>query len=118
MKADDGVAAVALGLGRAVAEGSACLRFCPRYPRHVLAYSDIEGFLKNSQREFFALDLAGAAPTAGAGGAELSRYGLSKAEEDGTLAAVGSTWSAENHSLSDGIARPGVRLVSFAPILK
>ena len=40
------------------------------------------------------------------------------AEEDGTLDPVGSTWSAENDAVYDGVARPGVRLVTFAPVLK
>ncbi|HEY3177137.1 MAG TPA: PEP/pyruvate-binding domain-containing protein [Candidatus Polarisedimenticolia bacterium] len=118
MKASDGIAAVALGLGRAVVAGDACLRFCPRYPRHVPAFSDIDGFLKNSQREFFALDLSAQAPRYGEEGAELTRLGLAVAEADGTLAALGSTYSPEDHTISDGIARPGVRLVSFAPMLK
>jgi hypothetical protein len=34
------------------------------------------------------------------------------------LAASGSTYSLENDAVFDGISRPGVRLVSFAPILK
>ncbi len=118
MKSADGIAAVALGLGRAVVEGDACLRFCPRYPRHVLAQSSIESFLEDSQREFFALDLAGGGTRSGAEGAELTRFGLDEAETDGTLAALGSTYSPENHVIYDGIARPGVRLVSFAPVLK
>jgi len=40
------------------------------------------------------------------------------AEADGTLAAVGSSFSAENHAVYDGLARAGVRLVTFAPVLK
>jgi len=118
MSSSDGIAAVALGLGRTVVEGDSCLRFCPRYPRHVLAQSSIESFLEDSQREFFALDLAGRSDRSGGEGAELTRYGLDEAEEDGSLAALGSTYSPENHTIYDGIARPGVRLVSFAPILK
>ena len=118
MKAEDGIAAVALGMGRAVVEGSACLRFCPRYPRHALAFSSVDALLKDSQREFFALDLSGSGARTGPEGAELTLYGLQEAEADGTLASVGSTWSPENQTISDGIARPGVRLVSFAPILK
>ena len=59
VKSEDGVAAVALGLGRAVVEGDACVQFCPRYPRHALAYSSIETALNSSQREFYALDLSG-----------------------------------------------------------
>jgi hypothetical protein len=38
MKVEDGIAAVALGLGRAVVEGCSCVRFSPRYPRNVLAF--------------------------------------------------------------------------------
>jgi hypothetical protein len=118
MKSEDGVAAVALGLGRAVVEGDACLRFSPRYPRHLLGGPSADNLLHNSQREFFALELPHRKPLAGPEGAELTRFSLEDAEQDGTLAAVGSTWSPENQAITDGIARPGVRLVSFAPILK
>jgi CheY-like chemotaxis protein len=118
MRAEDGIAAVALGLGRTVVEGDACLRFCPRYPRHAPAFSSAETVLHNSQREFFALDQSRRKPAAGPEGAELTRFGLEVAEADGTLALLGSTYSPADHSISDGIARPGVRLVSFAPILK
>ncbi len=47
-----------------------------------------------------------------------ARFGLAEAEADGTLAAVGSTFSAENDAVYDGVSRPGMRVVSFAPILK
>jgi hypothetical protein len=46
------------------------------------------------------------------------RFGLDVAEKDGALYAVGSTYSAENQAVYDGLSRPGVRLVTFAPILK
>jgi len=118
MRIEDGVAAVALGLGRAVVGGDACLRFSPNHPRHILALSDVDTFLKESQREFYALDLSVRPSRVGQDGAELTRYGLDAAEEDGTLVAVGSTYSAENNAIYDGIARPGMRLVSFTPILK
>ncbi len=118
MKAEDGVAAVALGLGRTVVEGGASITFCPRYPKKALTFSSVEGLLESSQREFFALDLSLEAARTGPEGAELSRFGLDVAEKDGTLAALGSTFSEENHTIYDGLSRPGMRLVSFAPILK
>src|SRR5439155_645774 len=49
---------------------------------------------------------------------ELRLFDLSEAEADATLAAVGSTYSPENDVIYDGISRRGVRLVTFAPILK
>lgn len=118
MTAEDGIAAVALGLGRTVVEGDACLRFSPRHPRNIPALSDVDTFLEDSQRQFYALDLTARPTVSGAEGSDLTRYGLAEAEDDGTLAAVASTYSAENRSIHDGIARPGVRLVSFAPVLK
>jgi len=45
-------------------------------------------------------------------------FGLETAEEDGTLQYVASTYSAENDALYDGTSRSGLRVVSFAPILR
>ena len=115
----DGVAAVALGLGRTVVEGERSVMFCPRYPQHPMHASSVEEVLGSAQQEFWALDLG---PPRGAGAPAPSlretRYGLSVAEADGTLQALGSTYSAENGAVYDGLSRSGSRLVTFAPILK
>jgi hypothetical protein len=118
LKAEDGIVAAALGFGRTVVDGGACLRFCPRYPKHLVSFSSVDDVLRNSQREFYALDLDREPSQMGGDGEELQKQGLEVAEHDGTLAAVGSTYSPENKAVYDGISRPGVRLVSFAPILK
>lgn len=108
--AEDGVAAVALGLGRAIAEGGECVRFSPRYPRHLPAGRDA---LEGSQRGFWALRM----DTASASFRE-EWFELDAAERDGTLAAVGSTYSPEDDTVHDGLGRRGIRLVTFAPVLK
>ena len=120
MKYEDGIAAVALGLGRLVVSGGRCLTFCPRYPRHILQFSSVEDILANSQAEFWALELNHGSGHARDPIAELreARFGLSEAEADGTLQHVASTYSADNHVVYDGISRSGVRVVSFAPVLK
>jgi CheY-like chemotaxis protein len=119
VQSEDGVAAVALGLGRTVVEGESCLAFSPRHPQAILQFSSVDDILTNSQRAFWALELDhGAAPDPGAAAMRETRFGLETAEADGTLSAVGSTYSAENHAIYDGLARSGVRLVSFAPVLK
>jgi len=115
MTARDGIAAVALGLGRTVVEGERCVRFCPRAPRQVLHFSSVADTLETSQRGFWALDLAGAD---GAANTREAWFTLGAAETDGTLAAVGSTFSAENDAIYDGVSRPGPKVVSFAAILK
>jgi hypothetical protein len=110
---------VALGLGVAVVEGEPCLRFCPRYPKHLLQFSSIKVALKNSQRDFYALRLDnGEVEVDGPGEVGLGRFGLDVAERDGVLEMLASVYSRENDAIYDGLSRPGVRLVSFAPILK
>jgi CheY-like chemotaxis protein len=118
MTSADGIAALALGLGLAVVDGEPCLRFCPRYPRHLLEFSSVKGALRNTQRQFRALPLGepGGAWTGGDG--RVPAFGLEEAEADGALDLLASTYSRENDAIYDGLSRRGVRLISFAPILK
>jgi hypothetical protein len=108
---------VALGLGRTVVEGGDCFRFCPRYPQQRLQLATTADALRASQRAFWAVDLSGQELGPDPRLTEFS-FGLEAAEADGTLAAVASTYSRENDALYDGTARSGVRLVTFAPVLK
>src|SRR5579872_5391953 len=117
MTFSDGIAAVALGLGRAVVDGGKCLTFCPRYPQNLLQFSSVDDILANTQTEFWALSLNGA-PEALPGHLHESRFDLNAAEADGTLPPVASTYSDDNEAIYDGMSRPGVRIVSFAPMLK
>jgi CheY-like chemotaxis protein len=119
MRAEDGIVAVALGFGETVMSGRPCVRFCPSYPHHPIQFSSVREVLERSQRDFYALRLHDpAADLDTTPGGELELFDLAEAERDGTLAAVGSTYSPENDVVYDGISRPGVRLVTFAPILK
>ena len=118
MTFSDGIAAVALGLGRTVVDGGKCMSFCPRYPRNLLQFSCVEDILANTQTEFCALELDGVPHDAGPGHLREVSYGLDVAEADGTLQAVASTYSADNHAVYDGLSRPGARVVTFAPMLK
>jgi len=118
MAPEDGIAAVALGMGRTVVNGGKCLTFCPRYPRHLVQFSVVEDILANAQSDFWALELDHGNREGPAAELHEVRFGLDAAESDGTLAAVGSTYSQDNHAVYDGLSRPGARIVSFAPILK
>jgi len=119
LQASDGIAAVALGLGRTVVEGERSLTFSPRYPRHLLQFSTVKDILANSQRQFWALDLGERAPAANPEAWMRGRsYDLAQAEADGTLWPLASTYVPGNDAIYDGMSRAGVRLVSFAPVLK
>lgn len=115
MRSEDGIAAVALGLGETVVSGQACVRFCPRYPRHTPQFSSVADTLNSAQRSFYALELG---HHDSVGHFSPARFELTAAEQDGTLARVGSTYSPENDVVYDGISRAGVRLVTLAPLLK
>ena len=119
MTSADGIAAVALGLGKTVVEGAPCFRFCPSYPRHNVEFSTVDDMVNNSQRAFWALRLAGRErPSEGEQSGQLELVPLRVAQEHGVLNWVGSTYSAENRVVYDGLSRPGVPIVSMAPILK
>jgi len=115
---EDGIVALALGLGRTVVEGSNCFRFSPRHPHHPVAFSPIEEALATSQRRFWAVDLDHDPGRDVNFEMAEACFDLGLAEEDGTLALLASTYSPDNHALYEGVSRPGVRLVSFAPLLK
>ncbi len=119
MEATDGISSVALGLGKTVVEGGLSVRFCPKYPKHLIQFSDIDSSLKYSQKDFFAVELE--APDDDSDHSRempLLQFGLDVAEQDGTLDALASTYSLENNAVYDGLSRQGARLVTFAPILK
>jgi CheY-like chemotaxis protein len=118
MAFEDGIAAVALGLGRTVVDGGKCLAFCPRHPSHLVQFSSVEDFLSQSQTDFWALSVNHMPEQTSPPGLREVRFSLDVAETDGTLDALGSTYSADNDRITDGLGRPGTRLVTFAPILK
>src|SRR5207245_6137611 len=102
LEAVDGVAAIALGLGRSVTTEGNCLRFCPRYPQHLVQFSSVKDVLANSQRFFWALDMVMDADM------RESRFDLDIAEADGSLASIASTYSHENDAIYDGVSRRGM----------
>jgi CheY-like chemotaxis protein len=118
-KSTDGIVLVALGLGKTVVEGGNTVRFCPKYPRHLLQFFSVNETVRNAQQEFYALTLTGG-QGAGVWNPELfvRKYDLTAAEADQTLFYVGSTYSPDNESVYDGVSRSGKRVVTFAPILK
>lgn len=119
MTPEDGVATIALGLGKQVVEGGDAVRFCPRYPQVLPQFRSPAEVLKVSQREFFALDLErSAADLASGTDATLARLQLSQAEADGMLALTGSVVDMAEDRIYDGVSRHGSRVVTFARILK
>jgi CheY-like chemotaxis protein len=125
IKPEDGVVSAALGLGRTVVDGGRCVRFSPAHPGRLYQFSSPEEYLKNSQREFFALDLSTQGPSRDRASCSeaftldqnLKQLDLEAAFRHETLTYLGSVYSDENHVIREGVYRPGVKLVSLAGVL-
>ena len=118
-KSQDGVVSVALGLGKLVVEGGSTVRFCPKYPDDLVQFYSVKESLKNSQKDFYALQLDGETNFGYIPHDVLVQgYSLKDAEEDGSLQYVASTYIKDNDAIYDGLSRVGPRVVTFGPVLK
>jgi hypothetical protein len=120
MNAEDGIASVALGLGRMVVEGGRVVRFSPATPNKLFQFSSTKDYLNNAQRQFYALDMTSCSPVefaTDAPDANLVLLDLDAAEKHGTLDHVASVYSAENDRIYEGVGRAGPRLVTMAGVL-
>ncbi len=118
-KAEDGIANVALGLGKYIVDGGLTLRFSPKYPRKILQLSTPEMALKETQRVFYALDLDATKFKASLDdGANLLKLKLSQAEKDNSIRQIASTYDFNNQVLRDGVLHEGKKLITFANILQ
>jgi CheY-like chemotaxis protein len=117
-KPEDGIANVALGLGKYIVDGGLTLRFSPRYPRKVLQLSTPEMALRETQKHFYALDLRPGSFTPSTDDAcNLLKLNLPDAEKDGSLRNIASTFDFESNMLREGMLGEGKRIVTFSNIL-
>lgn len=118
-KPEDGIAKVAFGLGRLIVEGGTGLRFSPRYPGKVLQLSSTDSMLRETQREFYALDLNADHFIASTDdGVNLLKLKIKDAEGDPALRHVASVYDMNNHIVRDQFNFPGKKVVTLNNILK
>jgi len=117
--ASDGIANVAFGLGKLIVDGGLSLRFSPKHPKKILQLSSAEGALRDTQREFLALDLNidSFVPSTD-DGVNLLKIKIRDADNDNAMRYLASTYDINNNMLYDGISRPGKRVITFANILQ
>ncbi|MBS2097837.1 PEP/pyruvate-binding domain-containing protein [Carboxylicivirga linearis] len=118
-KAEDGIVNVAMGLGKHIVEGGMTLRFSPKYPQKILQLSSPDLAVRETQKSFYALDLNADSFTASVNDAvNIKKLNLKVAEEQGTLRWLGSVYDYNTHMIRDGLMAKGLRLVTFANVLK
>ncbi|RJR49232.1 MAG: phosphoenolpyruvate synthase/pyruvate phosphate dikinase [Desulfobacteraceae bacterium] len=115
MKREEGIAYIALGLGKTVMEGERALRFSPRYPDKLPQFSSVEDILRNAQRFFYSLDLRNShAPKR----FQLARREVDDAGDEFPVGTLSSTYIPEEHRIRDTGHMRGAKILTFAPILK
>ncbi|MCP4180631.1 MAG: phosphoenolpyruvate synthase [bacterium] len=118
-KSEDGIANIAFGLGKTIVEGGISMRFCPKYPKKILQLSVPEFALKDTQKEFYALDLdpekfhSSLDETV-----NLLKLKVRNAEKDNALKFVASTYDYQDQIIREGIHEGGKKLITFSNILK
>ena len=119
MKPEEGIATIALGLGKMVVEGEKTLRFSPRYPQLLPQRSTVEDILENAQRFFYSLRLNNDCPLLGTNDTEnLEKREISDAEDEPPVAMLSSTYVPAEHRIRDTVHIPGHRVLTFAQALK
>ncbi|HQG63183.1 MAG TPA: PEP/pyruvate-binding domain-containing protein, partial [Bacteroidales bacterium] len=118
-KAEDGIANVAFGLGKLIVEGGLSLRFCPKQPKKILQLSSPEAALRDTQKEFRALDMNidSFIPSTD-DGVNILRIDIKDAGNDVALKYLASTYDRTNNMLRDGINSAGQKVITFAGVLQ
>jgi hypothetical protein len=113
----DGIANLAVGLGKYVVEGEKAYRFSPPYPDLDILVAQEQ--LRSTQNHFYALDMSRTTLDLFNGeDATLLDLDIREAEKDGALQHCASVWDSNDDRIRDGLDAPGPRIVNFRNILK
>lgn len=120
MKPEEGTVSLALGFGKAIADGERVQRFSPAHPKLNPPYASAEDYFDSSQNVFYAINLQKTADArlCADDNCTYEKLPISRAAQDGMLEYSGSTYSSDNDCIYDNVTVKGPKLVTFAPILK
>ena len=118
-KAEEGIAALALGLGKYIVDGGQTLRVSPYHPNHVLQTSELHTCLRDTQNQFYALDLNQVSNKFQVDdGFNILRLGIKEAEKDHTLNFIASTYDPNDNIIRNGLYPGGRKLITFKGVLQ
>ena len=119
-KAEEGIASLALGLGKYIVDGGQTLRVSPWHPHQVMQLSEMETALRETQTRFYALDMK---RDVGSDfkvddGFNILNLRVKEAEKDGTLQYIASTYDPYDQIIRDGVYEGGRKVISFCGVLQ
>lgn len=117
--AEDGVAEVAVGLGKYIVDGGMALRFSPKHPNKVLQTSTLQLALRDTQTNLYAL------PTNAEASKDfkvndsfnIAKLNVNDAAATGALRYLVSTFDINDRMLRDTDFGQGRKVVTFANVL-
>ena len=120
MKPEDGTVSLALGFGKMIVEGERSFRFSPAYPKLNPLVSSPQEQMSKAQNLFYSVNLKKTANLTLQADEDYvyEKMTVSQAYKDGALEYTGSTYSAENDCIYDNVNHTGLKVLTFAPILK
>ena len=118
-KPEDGVAEIAIGLGKYIVDGGMGLRFSPRHPESVLQTSELNLALRDTQTRMYALDMNGINKDFKIDDSfNIVKKSIQDVAPSGALKYMVSTFDWRDNVLRDNDFGEGRRVATFNNILK
>ena len=116
---EEGIASLALGLGKYIVDGGQTLRVCPSHPEQVLQISEMDVALRETQTRFYALDTTNLCDNFMVDdGFNIKKMKVKEAEPHGTLRYIASTYDPNDQIIRDGCHEGGRKIISMCGVLK
>ena len=118
-RSEDGIASLALGLGKYIVDGGQTLRVSPYHPHQVLQTSELETALRETQTQFYAIDTTHTGDDFKVDdGFNIARVKVKEAAADGSITYLASTFDPYDNVIRDGIYEGGRKVITFAGVLQ
>ena len=117
--AEEGIASLALGLGKYIVDGGQTLRVCPYHPNQILQLSEMDIALKETQTRFYALDTEHVGNDFKVDdGFNIKKLKVKEADNDGSLRYISSTYDFTDQRIYDGYYEGGRKIISLCGVLQ
>lgn len=124
-KPEEGIASLALGLGKYIVDGGQTLRVSPYHPAQVLQMSEMEIALRQTQTQFYAIQMPDKEGTADGvldfsvdDGFNIKKLMVKQADEDGALMYIASTFDTYDQVIRPGLYEGGRKIISMNGVLE
>jgi pyruvate phosphate dikinase-like enzyme len=116
-KPEDGIAYLALGLGKSIVDGGSSFAFCPVKPKKPL-FGTAKEYMKYAQQSFYALNLRSIYKYVNVNEeTSLDKLDLDTAKKHGVLDKVVSTYIYQDDQIYPGLYDGGSHVIDFGPII-